>query len=155
MLQRFEYQIFADYSQFYLQDDDIRVGDLGDAWTEQAVARLLAVSRFVVGVGTVRNMTVPVCVEVMDVQPNADFKGFDQVNECSIELPSGSLVVAGCTDYFPDAARIKLASGNYVVRVSYSGLETLDETGLEGNDRYLVQLWPGDLISPRVVKARC
>ncbi len=53
------YDLFADYFQFYLQDDDDSVGDLSEAWTEEAVERLLAVSRGVVGIATVRNMTVP------------------------------------------------------------------------------------------------
>lgn len=36
---------------------------------------------------------------------------FDQVVECSVAVESGSLVAAGCTDYFSDAVRIKIAPG--------------------------------------------
>ena len=58
------YDLFADYFQFYLQDDDQSFGDLSAAWTGEATERLLAVAPHVIGVGTARNMTVPVSVSV-------------------------------------------------------------------------------------------
>ena len=36
MSRNFHYEIFADYHQFYLQDDDESFGDLSKAWTEEA-----------------------------------------------------------------------------------------------------------------------
>ncbi|MDW4736332.1 hypothetical protein NQ293_26040, partial [Escherichia coli] len=54
----------------------------------------------------------------------------------------------------PDAARIDVAPGTYRVRVSYGGLDTLSEDGLEGDDRYRLQLWPAPPIAVRVVKQR-
>ena len=53
------FELFADYHQFYLQDEGA-AGDLSDAWTDAAVAQLLAVAPGVVDVGTVRDTTVPV-----------------------------------------------------------------------------------------------
>jgi hypothetical protein len=53
-------------------------------------------------------MTVPVEVEVLDRPPGGeDLRAWDQVHECAIDLPSGRLFVAGCTDSVPDAARIE------------------------------------------------
>lgn len=52
---RHQFDVFADYFQFYLQDDDTQLGDLSEAWTPEAVDRLLAVVAGAVGVGTVRN----------------------------------------------------------------------------------------------------
>ena len=53
-------------------------------------------------------MTVPVTVQVLD-QRSADDIGtlddWDQVNECSLNVATGCIVVAGTTDYFPDAAQ--------------------------------------------------
>ena len=54
--------ILADYYQFYIQDDDVKFGDLSDAWTPEAVSRLLAVAPHTVGIGTVRNTKVAVSV---------------------------------------------------------------------------------------------
>ncbi len=107
MVRRFEYELVADYYQFYLQDEGA-TGDLSNSWTQEAVDRLLAVAPGTIGVGTVRNMRVPVVVEVSDTEPDEDVNAWDQVNECSLDVLSGRMVVAGCTDYFPDAARIEV-----------------------------------------------
>jgi len=32
----------------------------------------------------------------------AAFDAWDQVNECDLEIASGTIVIAGCTDYFSD-----------------------------------------------------
>ena len=153
-MQRHELQIFADYHQFYLQDDDDSYGDLSDAWTEEATERLLAVAPHVVGIGTVRNVNVPVSIEIYERQPSIDHSEWDQLNLASLEVTTGRLVVAGCTDYYPDAVRIEMPPGTYEVLVCYSGLDTISENGLEGNDRYSVAIYPGKLQEPQVLKAR-
>ena len=104
--------------------------------------------------GTVRNMDVPVTVEIHDSEPQEDLTSCDQINECSIEVPSGKIVVAGCTDYFPDAPRILVEPGTYKARVYYSDLDTLSEDGLDGNDKYKIALWLGEAIEPKVLKRR-
>ena len=146
-------ELFADYFQFYLQDEQA-TGDLSDAWDDAAVERMLATAPGVVGLGTVRNMDVPVTLEILDAAPDHDPAAFDHVVEGSLDVATGPLVVAGCTDYLPDAARFPIAPGSYRVRLSCSGLDTLSEDGLDGQDRYLVQLWPAPPIAPRVLRQR-
>ena len=145
--------LFADYFQFYLQDESAE-GDLSDGWTEEATERLLAVAPGTVGVGTVRNMVVPVCVDVLESEPPLDAAEWDHITECSIQIDSGQLVVAGCTDYFPEATRIPLAPGTYAVRISYGGLASLSADELDGDDHYRVQLWPGIATEAKVLKQR-
>lgn len=145
--------IFADYFQFYIQDEQAS-GDLSNSWSPEAVERLLALAPGTVGVGTVRNMNVPVLLEFHETAPQLDAESWDQVNECSIALPSGRLVVAGCTDYFPDARRFDLPPGTYRVRISYGSLNDLSEDGLEGNDCYRLQLWPASPDELRIIKQR-
>lgn len=145
--------LFADYFQFYLQDESAD-SDLSDAWDSVAVQRMFAVATGVVGIGTARNMDVPVRLEFLDAEPVPDFANFDHVVEGSLHLKGGSLVVAGCTDYFPDAARFDLGPGTYRVRLSASGLSTLSEDGLDGRDRYRVQLWQASYVEPTVLKQR-
>jgi hypothetical protein len=84
-------ELFADYYQFYLQDERVQ-GNLGDSWTEEAVDRSLAVAPGTIGVGTVRNMDVPVVVEVTDSAPNDDITDWDQVR-----LDGSSLLVVMTT----------------------------------------------------------
>ncbi len=140
MTRTFEYKLFADYHQFYVQDESVE-GNLSDSWTPEATARDLAVAPGTIGIGTVRNAIVPVVVEIMDGKPDDDMNSWDQVTECSIEVTSGRLVVAGCTDYFPDAARIDLPSGSYRARIYSGNLDSLSDDGLNGDDHYRVVLW--------------
>jgi hypothetical protein len=151
--QRHHFDLFADYYQFYLQDELVD-GNLGDSWTQEATDRLLAIADGTIGVGTVRSMTVPLDVEVIAAEPQDSFDEWDQINECSIDVKSGCIVIAGCTDYFPDAARIRVSPGMYRARIYYGNLDALSEDGLEGKDHYLVVLWPGQSMPPVVLKQR-
>ena len=56
----------------------------------------------------------------------------------------GKLAIAGCTDYLPDAARITVPAGTLRVRVLFGDLDKLSADGLEGDDRYRVEMWPGE-----------
>lgn len=148
-----ELTLFADYFQFYLQDELAQEG-LAESWTDEAANRLLAVASGSIGVGTVRNMDVPVTIEVLTTEPVRDDENWDHITQCSIDVPSGKLVVAGCTDYFPEAKRIHLSPGTYVARISYGALDTLSDDRLDGADHYRVQLWPGCSALPKVLKQR-
>jgi len=139
--QIFQFNLVADYFQFYLQDENVE-GNLSDCWTKEAVNRLLASTVGTIGVGTVRNMSVPVTVAISDGEPVDDtLDEWDQVNECNLEVASGRIVIASCTDYFPDAARIEVPPGSYRARIYYGNLNSLSEDGLEGEDHYRVVLW--------------
>ena len=153
MTQRFEFKLFADYFQFYLQDESAH-GDLSESWTPEAVERLLAIAPGTIGVGTVRNMVVPVLVEVGDGPSAEDFGQWDQINECSIDVPSGRLVIAGCTDYFPDAARIEVPPGSNRAQLCYGNLNSLSANGLEGDDHYRIVLWRAAPAALKIIKQR-
>jgi len=133
-MQTVDLVVFADYHQFYLQDDDQRFADLSDAWTPEATDRLMAVADHVVGIGTVRNMNVRVQVSVAAELPELDLSEWDKINRTSLLCDTGRVAIAGCTDYFPDAKRIHLAPGRYDVLIGYKGLQSLSADGLEGND---------------------
>jgi hypothetical protein len=135
--------LFADYHQFYLQDELVDT-DWSSSWTEEATSRMLAVADGVVAVGTASNETVPVLVELHDREPDADFDKWDRVSECELSVGGHHIVVAGCTDHFPDAARIAVAPGLYRVRVA----------SIRGdNECYRAQLWRGEPTAPRVLKS--
>jgi hypothetical protein len=150
---KYTFEVFADYFQFYLADEGLE-GDLSDAWTDEAVAQLLALVPGVIGVGTARNMDVPVEVQVLDQAPADHLVEWDQVNECTLEVPSGRIVVAGCTDYWPDAARVPVTPGTYRARVYYGDLNSVSENGLDGKDRYRIALWPAPAAPPLALISR-
>lgn len=139
-------ELFADYFQFYIQDEKVD-GDLSDSWTTEAVELLLATTDGTIGVGTVRNMDVPVTIITFDVAPpflTDNENAIGQINECDIEVSSGKIAIAGCTDYFPDAKRIELKNGIYRARIYYGNLDKLSEDGLDGEDFYEIHLWQTD-----------
>ena len=145
------FSLFADYFQFYIQDESVG-GSLADAWNEDAFNRMLAIAPGIVAVGTLRNTNVPVSIEILDSSPHLDLDDWDHLVECAILIKNNSIVVAGCTDYVPEAARIDIAPGTYRVRVGYAGLTTESADILTGNDRYVLQLWQAAAIEPRVLK---
>lgn len=145
------FNVFADYHQFYLQDEEVET-DPPDDWGEQITTHMIAVDSGIVGIGTVRNMTVPVRVDLLATRPDDDFGMWDHVAEASLEVPSGQIVIAGCSDYFPEARRLPVPPGWYRVRVYYGGLNTLSEDGLDGEDHYQVVLWHEKYRSPEILK---
>lgn len=146
-------KLFADYFQFYLQDEHASAEVSHNIWAGNAVNNLLSLTAEVVYVGTVRNMTVPVTIIVTNAPPVDEAFGlWDHINECSLNIPSGRLVVAGGTDYFPDAPRFEVAPGCYRLRIYYGGLRTLSPDGLEGDDHYQIILWPAPSDEPKVLK---
>jgi hypothetical protein len=143
--------LFADYYQLNLQDEEV-VGDQPDDWGDQLVTNMIAVAPGIIGIGTARNVTVPVQVDLLDRRPSDDFDSWDHVTETSLDVPSGRMVIAGCSDYFPEATRIPVAPGSYRVRINARGLGKISENGLEGDDQYHVVIWPEEHSSPQILK---
>jgi hypothetical protein len=137
----YQFDLFADYHQFYLIDDWATF-DFSAAWTEATSAQMLATIRGGLAVGTGRNSTVPVAIEIHDAEPLAVESGYDRINATQLHISSGKLVVMGCSDLYDDAARIDVRPGIYEVRVYYWDLDSVSMSDLEGTDHYKVVLWP-------------
>ncbi|MEU1397463.1 hypothetical protein ABZ403_15565 [Micromonospora zamorensis] len=152
-----ELELFADYYQIHLLDDG-SVTDLGDAWTEEAVLDNLAVDTDAMAVGTTVNVNVAVTVEVLEAAPEDDSAEFDHVVEGSLHVLSGRLVVMGCTDYEPEAARFGVVAGSVRVRAARSNLIEAKRLGIDSDDdpstmeRLRVQVWPAPHSEPVVIK---
>ncbi len=113
---------------------------------------MVAVIDGVIGVITRRNTDVPVVVEVNEAETFESYQEWEQVTDCSINIVSGQLIVAGATDDLANGARIKVKPGTYRVRIFYGGLDSVSANGLDGEDRYKIVLWPGSLAKVMVVK---
>jgi hypothetical protein len=153
-MEKYDLNLFADYYQFYLQDDDIGKGIKGEHWTQQAVDMLLAVSPYGISIGTVRNMTVPVTIELHDKEPSIEKGRWDHINKCSMRIETGKIVVAGCMDDFAKALRIQVSPGCYQVIICYGSLNDISSDGLEGNDHYHLYIFLGVEIEPQIIKNR-
>lgn len=144
--------LFADYFQIYLRDE--AYPDLPERYTDVDIARYLMAGPHAVVLRTARNMTVPIRVEWHDQRPTPNLDAYQHVVEACFDCPSGQLVLAGLTDYDPTAPRLSVKAGPISVRASLSGLDTLRENDLEGDDHYLMQLWSGsEPKDVRVLKA--
>jgi hypothetical protein len=148
------FTVYADYHQFYVEDaqTDAAQSAAPEFWRQEAFERGLAVARDMIAVGTARYGNVQVEVEIPDAEPDANLDAWDQVNECSIKLHSGTLLVRGCTQEVESAQRFEVTPGTYRVRVFYGNLDTDDPDAEDGDDHYRVVLWPGEAIAPRVLK---
>lgn len=143
--------IFADYYQFYLQDEHMEE-DTPDDWGEQLTTRMIAISPGIIGISTARNMTVPIRIDLLKTRPDNDFASWDHVAEASLEISSGQFALAGPIDYLPDAKRFPVTPGSYRVRIYYGGLGTISENGREGEDHYSIVLWPDEYAEPEILK---
>jgi inactivated superfamily I helicase len=123
----FQGDVFADYHQFYLNDANVLV------------------------VFTARNFDVPVRVELHETEPSLRLDQADHVVVADLRS-TGTIVIAGCTDYWPDAARFSVPPGQLRVAIVFTGLDTISRNGLEGDDRYTLHLWPGKAAGIQVLK---
>jgi hypothetical protein len=153
LLKQYQYQLFADYFQFYVEDENPE-DTTEHIWDAKRTVEVgLALGKGIIAVGTERNFTVPVSLEIHDSEPDDDFSMWDRVNECSIDVPSGTLVIFGCTDYRPDAARVQVDPQCYRARIYYGGLDTVTDFD-KGNDTYKVALWIAPFSEMRILKER-
>lgn len=146
----FDGVLFADYHQFYLIDADSDVDYSGEI-NDDAVAQRVVWKDDVLVVFTARNMDVSVAVQLHKQEPALDLQSTDHVVEAGLRT-SGTIIIAGCTDYLPEAVRVPVPPGDLRAWIVFTGLGTLSEDGLEGEDRYVVHLWPGTADSVRVIK---
>ncbi|MEU3317097.1 hypothetical protein ABZ743_31080 [Streptomyces sp. NPDC006662] len=149
--------LFADYHQIHVMDEESE-GDFGDVWTEQTVLDGLAVAEGALAIGTAVNVTVAVSVHVLAEQPDDDKEDFDHVIEASLHLASGRLVVMGCTDYLPDAARFDMLADWIRVRASRRNLAAAIDSDIdscespETTEQLRLQAWSAPFSAPHIIK---
>tara|TARA_R110002072_G_scaffold220630_1_gene377942 strand:+ start:131 stop:628 length:498 start_codon:yes stop_codon:yes gene_type:complete len=146
-----QFDIFADYFQLYLMDDEAK-DDTSEIWTDEALDIKLAIAQNTVAVGTYRNVDVKFELEVVESEPKVDLSAWDHASLGFISFPSGKCAVFGCTDYLPDAKRIELPKGNYALLFLAKGLDSITVEWEPADDLYKVILWPSNSKEFRSVK---
>ncbi len=142
--------VFADYHQFYVQDGGVNPPAPED-WTDDDVATRAKVARNVVVVCPIRDMEVPVELELHDSQPSEPTPYWDHVVHCSLSLPTGHLQVHECTG--GPVLDWHVEPGEYEVLALFDGLASVSDDGLSGQDHYKVQVWPGRPVELSVVRS--
>jgi hypothetical protein len=134
-------EVFADYFQIYLADP-LADEDWSDAWRAPSASadRFVAGAR-ILGFSTARNMSVPLRVISHDNVPELSNRLSRADHAVTAGLFTGSqrLIVAGCTDYWPDAFSLEVRPGLYGAAFLSFGLAGV--RGLEGDDRYELHVW--------------
>jgi hypothetical protein len=150
VLQTVRVSVFADYFQFYLEDGK-RTVDFPTDWTSSDVDDRMKQASTVVVVSPVRNMNVPVEVQVHNSEPTYDLDAWDHIAETSLDVSTGSLRITEVASNH-ETAKIEVSPGIYRVRACFGKLDSLSDNGLEGDDYYVVQLWKGTHSPVHVLK---
>ncbi|MES2709279.1 MAG: hypothetical protein V4726_21965 [Verrucomicrobiota bacterium] len=140
MMHRLHFRIFADYHQFYIWDPEASGQLAPEDWTEDDVQARAKATEHVFVVSPIRNMEVPFTLEVHETEPLYQTAEWDHIIEASMNVCSGRVEVHECTG--GSHGEVAVAPGIYGVRALYKGLSTLSDDGLDGDDSYLVTLWP-------------
>ena len=148
-LQHKVFEVSVDYRQFYLWDSGMDP-EAPESYSDDDVARRIKIGTHVVVIQPERNSGVPVEVEVHDLEPEYDPGEWDHIAEASLHLPTGQLQVHECIG--GRVAEFLVDAGWYRVRSFHDGLDTIDDSGLGGNDHYRVVLWPAPPEEYRVLK---
>lgn len=128
------FNIFADYSQFYLLDGELQPPYPEDV-TDQDLEQRFKVIPNLVAFYTVNPVHVMLSLELMPSEPIQNLETWEHVVEVPLDLPSGRLIIAGCTDYLPECPVVELAPGTYTVRThARRGSD-------ESHEEYLALLW--------------
>jgi hypothetical protein len=150
----YDMTMFAEHYQFYLFDESADPGEQTIYWDEDSRNAMMLVTDKLIGVGTVRHLDVPIRVDIYPEEPaeeNLDI--WDHVTECSIEIPTGKLVISGPTEDYYAAQKLEVEPGVYAVRLCYGSLAEVDAEGFEGDDFYRIALWKSDSPPPpRILK---
>lgn len=146
-----QFTIFADYFQFIVQDESSK-DDFSSIWTQESHSLAIATGETAICPVTLRNVDVQVEIHVCDIEPTISLDDFDHAVETSVDIPSGTVVVMGCTDYFPEAPRFHIANGSYRVFFGMQGTNSIVTEWEPANDKYIVYLWPGNSRPAKLLK---
>lgn len=148
MVKTYALSLFADYFQIFIYDagldwSTVRID--ADWWTDKDRRDMFSVKengRLIV-LETFRNFTVPVKVAILETDPPLHpLDEWDQIVECSIKTQSPGILIAELGNEGQNGLLVESTVPHWRLRVYYGGQHTIDQMGIEGNDHYLIELWP-------------
>lgn len=145
MPQRSAFAVFADYNQFFLLDDDLQPS-YPEIVTQSVLDDRCQVEPSVLAVYTALPREVSVEMRVYRSTPEIDHGIWAHVVQGALAIPSGRLVLAGCTDYLPDCSRVQVPQGMLEFLLCGRGFD------VDAEEEYLVALWPGQSRPIEVIK---
>ena len=140
-MQRFEFNIYAAYHQIELSGVDGDSSDLANI-TDEDLNRWIKVGSSCIAIYTARFKRSPVVVEFHEHEPSSDLAVWSHVAEASLSLGDQRLWLAGLWDSSPNVCHFEDQPGSYRLRAFYGGLKSVTDPDGEGEDHYLLILWP-------------
>ena len=117
------FSVFADYNQFFLLDDIVQP-PYPDVIPQSAIEQRFQIIPHLIAVYTSDATTVSVKVKICEVEPKPNLESWSHIVRCPLEVPSGRMTLAGCTDYLPSCPRIEVPSGKCGVLISLAASAT-------------------------------
>lgn len=139
-----DFNIFTDFNQFTVADSTADFEDLWEKWTDETIESMFVQGDRYIAVGTMRNLDAPVLIRIDSDRPLPSGSRVDKTAEGILIVPSGLLEVSGPTDNGLSGGTLHVPPGTYRVLVEYLNLESIDDYGIEGNDRYVITLTKAD-----------
>ncbi|MEQ8470516.1 MAG: hypothetical protein RIC35_04990 [Marinoscillum sp.] len=142
---------YTAYNQFYIRDKDSN-GDTGSPtfWSQEAFKDRLAEGDGLLGVSTESYGFINGYLYLLEKPKDlTELDVFDHVVEASVQIKSGVLQIIDCPNSSVEL-EIKLSPGVYRVRIYSLGLGTDEDD--EGDDSYIIELWPDSKQNRKVIK---
>jgi hypothetical protein len=139
------------YHQFYILDKDSPSDtDSNTFWTEESHQDRLAIGTNILGVSTGCYGDVKSLIKLLEIEPVVELDKYDHIVEASIFITSGILQIIPCVSSDDAELELKLPIGEYCIRINSGNLASV--VGDEGEDFYVVQIWPSEKRKRNVLK---
>lgn len=139
------FTVFADYGQFYLLDSEV-LPEYPELVEDQHLEDRFQLADGLIAVYPTETQQVEVEIETVDSEPVIDPETWQHIIQCSVETPSGSLVLAGCSDFLPDCPRVPAFKGQCGVIILGKNL------GQSSGESYRFYIWPTNAPITKIIK---
>jgi hypothetical protein len=150
---KYAFQLRADHFQFYLEDAEASTRVI-ELWKTSTADNLVEIGDGIVAIGTARyGGIIDVSLEILDGPAQDALEFWDHVVECSLNLPSGELILSAPESDLSKTPRVFVLPDQYRVRIYFGNLDTVqDEFAKTGLDTYRIVMWPGEFTAPQIIK---
>jgi len=153
-IMKYRFDFYTQYRSFYLTSDNTEEASKPEVLAisnDEDNGRLIAVKNtLIVTTGSYGHIRGEVKL-LHKRNELVDFDKYEHIVEAGVAVQSGKLQILDCP-LSHIQFEINITPGLYGVRVYSSGLSTSNFDEEEGNDRYLIEIWPDNTVKREVLK---
>lgn len=143
-METYKLNIYAMYYQIYFEDIAYANSYGIIEWNNYQLSTLNYTNDNAIVIATAREAIVPLRINILDKMPIIDYANYDHIVQCAIEIVSGEVCIHGLNDTIDEYKKIKIPKGIYGSLTCFSGLNSIDELGIDGADEYTIYAWMTD-----------